>query len=290
MFPNPEDADNQPNPGQGLISTAHVVDVEPHGGLVRSRSNLLVLLGVAFFVVGGVIVYLLTDDEGAGGGSGEVAPVTVVVGSTDIEAGALADELVEAGQLREVEIPAAQLSPGAVQSLNQLAGATFVQGFARDQQITASGLQLALRTFEIPEGFEAVAVQIDFVAGAAGYVNTGDLINLYGVFDGAVGNAVTPRAELLLTNVTVLDVDRTIAPRRGTATETGTATPAREAATTVTYLLALRPDDAEKVIFSTEFAGLYATLTADDATPAGPTPGRDPDTILEEEPNVAFGG
>ena len=37
------------------------------GGFVRSRSNLLVLLGIAFFVVGGVIVFLLTDDDDDGG-------------------------------------------------------------------------------------------------------------------------------------------------------------------------------------------------------------------------------
>ncbi len=256
---------------------------------MRSRSNLLVLLGVAFFIVGGVIVYLLTDDEDSG--SSEAAPVTVVVGSADIQAGSLADELIEAGQLREIEIAADQLSPGAVQSLNQLAGATFVQGFAEEQQITSTGLQLVNRTFEVPEGFEAVAVQIDFVAGAAGYVNPGDLINLYGLFSGTAGAAVTPRAELLLTNVEVLDVDLTIPPRRGQATDPEAATSAQRASgSTVTYLLALRTDDAEKVIFSTEFESLYATLTADDAPPAGPTPGRDPDTILQEEPNAAFGG
>ena len=256
---------------------------------MRSRSNLLVLLGVAFFIVGGVIVYLLTDDDGDGGG-GTVAPVSVVVGSGDIQAGSLADELIEAGQLREVQIPADQLTPGAVQSLNQLAGATFVQGFAEDQQITTSGLQLVNRTFEIPEGFEAVAVQIDFVAGAAGYVNPGDLVNLYGVISGTAGGAVTPRAELLLTNVEVLDVDLTIPPRRGQATDPAAPAAQRASGSTVTYLLALRTDDAEKIIFATEFESLYATLTADDAPPAGPTPGRDPDTILQEEPNAAFGG
>ncbi len=258
---------------------------------MRSRSNLLVLLGVAFFIVGGVIVYLLTEDEGGGGSSDAVAPVSVVVGTGDIQAGSLADELIEAGQLREVQIPADQLTPGAVQSLNQLAGATFVQGFAQDQQITAGGLQLVNRTFEIPEGFEAVAVQIDFVAGAAGYVNPGDLVNLYGVIRGTAGDAVTPRAELLLTNVEVLDVDLTIPPRRGQqATDPNAPAAQRASGSTVTYLLSLRTDDAEKVIFATEFESLYATLTAEDAPPAGPTPGRDSDTILQDEPNAAFGG
>src|SRR3546814_14343676 len=74
---------------------------------------------------------------------------------------------------------------------------------------------MASRTFDVPEGHDAVAVQIDFVPGAAGYVSAGDRINLYGVYPIAVTDRVTPRVELLLTNVAVLDVDTTIAPRRG---------------------------------------------------------------------------
>ena len=261
---------------------------------MRRRSNLLVLLGVAFFVVGGVIVYLLTDDDGGSSGStGEAAPVTVVVGSEDIPAGALADDLIAAGKLKTIETTAAGLTPGAIQSVNQLAGAEFVQGFAADQQITATGLQLRNRTFEIPEGYEAVAVQIDFVAGVAGYVNAGDHINLYGLYTTPVADRPAPRAELLLTNVEVLDVDLSIPARRGTggaATDPSQPAAQRASGSTVTYLLALRTDDAEKVIYTTEFASFYATLTGDEAPPAGPTPGRDAENILEEEPNAAFAG
>ena len=258
---------------------------------MRRRSNLLVLLGIAFFVVGGVIVFLLTDDDDDGAGSGEIPPAVVVVGTEDIQAGALADDLIAAGRLKTVEIPAGQLVPGAVQSLNQLAGAEFVQGFAKDQQITSSGLQLQNRTFQIPEGHEAVAVQIDFVPGGAGYVNPGDRINLYGVYTAPVGDRPAPRAELLLTNVEVLDVDLSIAPRRGTAaTDPNQPAAQRASGSAVTYLLALRSDDAEKVIFTTEHASFYATLTADEAPPAGPTDGRDQQNVLDEEPNDAFNG
>jgi Flp pilus assembly protein CpaB len=255
---------------------------------VRRRSNLLVLLGIAFFVVGGVIVYLLTGDDDDDS-TGEAQPVTVVVSSQDIPAGALGDELIDAGTLKTVEVAATELSPGAVQSLNQLQGATFVQGFAADQQITATGLQLQTRTFTVPEGYEAVAVQIEFVAGAAGYVDAGDRINLYGMFRQSAGGAPAPRAELLVTNVEVLDVNLTIPPRRGTADTTAATTP-RAVGTDVTYLLAMRTADAEKVIYTTEVESLYATLTAKDAAPAGPTSGSDAETILAVEPNDAFNG
>jgi pilus assembly protein CpaB len=257
---------------------------------VRNRSNLLVLLGIAFFVVGGVIVYLLTgDDDDGGTDAGATGPAIVIVGSDDIPAGSLADELIEAGRLKAIEVAPSAVTPGAIRSVNQLAGATFIQGFAADQQITSSGVQLQNRTFEVPEGFEAIAVQIDFVPGGAGYVSEGDRINLYGIFETITGDLPVPRAELLLTNVEVLDVDLTIPPRRGTAPADATQPAAQRATSTaVTYLLAVRADDAEKVIYATEFESIYATLTGDEAPPAGPTPGRDGSSILAEEPNVAI--
>jgi Flp pilus assembly protein CpaB len=256
---------------------------------LRRRSNLMVLLGIAFFVVGGVIVYLLTgDDESPSAGAG--GPATVIVGTDDIPAGSLADDLIEGGKLKAIEVPTEQVSPGAIQSLNQLAGATFIQGFAAEQQIVSSGVQLQSRTFEVPAGYEAIAVQIDFVPGGAGYVSEGDRINLYGIYETAAGEQPVPRAELLLTNVEVLDVDLTIPPRRGTANDGTTQTTQRASSTAVTYLLAVKPLDAEKIIYTTEFEGLYASLTADDAPPAGPTPGRDGGNVLEQEPNDAFNG
>src|SRR3546814_18238466 len=112
---------------------------------------------------------------------------------------------------------------------------------------------MASRTFDVPEGHDAVAVQIDFVPGAAGYVSAGDRINLYGVYPIAVTDRVTPRVELLLTNVAVLDVDTTIAPRRGRAT-TDAAPDPRPSTTARTSLLALTPAPPETVIFPPELA------------------------------------
>ena len=244
---------------------------------MRNRSNLLVLLGIAFFVVGGIIVYVLTDDDDSGSGSGD--PVTAVVGTVDIPAGSLADDLIEEGRLVERRLPAGQLPPGAVQSLNNLEGATFVQGFAEGQPITSTGLQSLNRAFEVPEGFEALAIQVDFVAGGAGYVNAGDRVNLFGAFDTQYPlEAPTPRSELLLSNVEVLDVSLTVPARRG---QVDNGAP-RASGENITFLLAVRTTDAETLIYATEFQALYATLTGDDAPPAGPTPGRDGSSILEQ--------
>jgi Flp pilus assembly protein CpaB len=251
---------------------------------VRNRSNLLVLLGIAFFVVGGIIVYALTNDSGSGNSPAAGGPVNVVVATQDIPAGALAKDMIEQGHLKLEKVLPTQLVPNAVQSIQQLSTGTFVQGFAKGQQITQGGLQSINRAFKVPEGFEAIAVQIDFVAGGAGYVNPGDKINLYGAYPTLSGSPA-PRAELLVTNIQVLDVNLAIPARRGTVDPNAT----RATGDNVTYLLAVKTADAEKLVFTTQFDSLYATLTAENAPPAGPTPGRDGGTILEVEPNVAAG-
>jgi pilus assembly protein CpaB len=295
MFDKSADADNRPKPAQRVPERSGAVSGPSDrsrqsgatnlGGSVRNRSNLLVLLGIAFFVVGGIIVYVLTNDDDGGNSSG--SPITVIVAANDIPAGALADEMIDQGNLKEDEVPADQVVPGALQSLNQLRGATFVQGFAGGQQVTSGGLQNVGRTFEVPAGYEAIAVQIDFVAGGAGYVNPGDRINLFGAYGDRhpLGDLSRPHAELLLTNIEVLDVNLSIPARRGQVVDD--ASVPRTSGEAVTYLLAVRTADAEKIVYTTEFQSLYASLTAKDAPPAGPTPGRDGENIFEVEPNVA---
>ena len=249
---------------------------------MRNRSNLLVLIGIAFFVVGGIIVFVVTDDDD--GGSAAIGETTVVVATHDIPSGAKANEEIENGGLKEVQISAGALVPGAIQSLQQVAGATFIQAFADDQQVIASGLQQLQRGYDLPDGYEAVAVQVNFQQGVAGYVNVGDRINLYGVYPPglAVDGATVPRAELLLTNVQVLDTSQTI-PTNGVQQDASV----RATGSDVIFLLALKTADVEKVVFDTSFAEIYASLVTEDAAPAGPTGGESGDTILAVEPNDA---
>lgn len=250
---------------------------------MRNRSNLLVLLGIAFFVVGGIIVYVLTNDDDGGGVAGSQS-VTVVIATQDIAAGSRADDVIKEGGVKETRIPAGTMVAGAIQSVNQLEGAIFIQGFASEQQLTNTGLQLLQRGYDLPEGHEAIAVKLTFPQGVAGYVNAGDQVNLYGVYGPQypIEGATLPRAELLLTNVRVLDTSLTI-PTNGVQQDAS----ARAGGGDVIYLLAVKTVDAEKVVFDASFEQLYATLVDNDAAPAGPTEGQSGDTILAVEPNVA---
>lgn len=254
---------------------------------MRNRSNLLVLIGIAFFVVGGIIVYVVTNGDDGDSSSPSVGEVTVVVSTHDIAAGAKATDEINKGGLKEVQVASGSLVPGAIQSLQQLDGATFVSGFKDDQQILGSGVQTVKRGYKLPEGYEAIAVQLGFPQGVAGYVSPGDRINLYGSFkavDPKNGEAV-PNGEqvhLFMTNVRVLDVNQTI-PANGTAADGTTAT-ARTGDGSILVLLAVKTHDAERIVYMQQgvnSSGLYGTLVTDDAKPAGPTAGADLGNILD---------
>jgi Flp pilus assembly protein CpaB len=253
---------------------------------VRNRSNLLVLLGIAFFIVGGVIVYVVTNGDDDGGGSGTAGPgkSVVVVATHDIPAGAKASDEIKGGGLKEKTVDTGAVVAGAAQTLQQLEGATLINAVADGNQVLLSGVQALKRGYDLPDGYEAVAVRMSFEQGVAGYVNVGDKVNLYGVYANAVQGVTIPRAELLLTNVRVLDTNQTI-PTNGVSTDAST----RPGGNDVTFLLALRSEDVERVVYDTSFQQLYASLVKDDAPPAGPTPGQSGDTILDVEPNALAG-
>src|SRR5260221_7272405 len=106
----------------------------------------------------------------------------------------------------------------------------------------------------IPDGYSAVAVKLDHVAGLAGHVSPGDLINLYAtVKSGAAIKGLTPPfSKLVLSKVRVLDVNGLAADGSGDPT----------------FLLSLTPADAERVVFFAKFESFWAALVPAQDKPA----------------------
>ena len=130
------------------------------------------------------------------------------------------------------------------------------------QTIAAGQPAAAAAAVKVPTDKEAVAVQVPTVPGLGGYAKVGDRVNVYGTFKDRQPNSAArglPMAKLVLADADVLAVT---APAAGT--ETGTAT----------YLLAVNPGDAEKVIYLASFEGIWLSITADGAPAIGGTPGR----------------
>jgi Flp pilus assembly protein CpaB len=116
-------------------------------------------------------------------------------------------------------------------------------------------------SFTIPDGKQAVAIQMPFVAGLAGFAKAGDTVNVYGVIDekGAGAEPAPPASKLILPGVQVLAVT---APAPGA--DAGNAT----------YLLALDAPQAEQAIFFAKFQSMWLTLVPKGQPKAPATPGR----------------
>jgi hypothetical protein len=100
-------------------------------------------------------------------------------------------------------------------------------------------------SFTIPEGKQAVAVQVPFVAGLAGYAKAGDTVNVYGNIEKGPADPAPPASKLILSGVQVLAVTGP-----GPGADTGNST----------YLLALDANQAEQAIFFAHFESMWLTL------------------------------
>lgn len=116
-------------------------------------------------------------------------------------------------------------------------------------------------SFTIPEGKQAVAVQMPYIAGLAGYAKAGDTVNVYATLEkGAAGDVPPPSARLVLQSVDVLAVT---GPGPGVEPGTGSTV----------YLLALDAAQAEQAIFFSRFESMWMTLVPKGQATAQ-TPGR----------------
>lgn len=256
---------------------------------MRQRSNLIILFGIAFFLIGGAIVFLVLndDDDDAPSASSGQSEVTVFVAADQIPANTLGSTVIEEGLLTTEQVPAGAQPVGAITSAGGLDNQIFAVSVDEGDVITSSQLATrSLSNIQVPEGFDGVALTIPYTAGGAGYVAPGDTVNVYGLFgqsDDAAGLATPPpgdasprlpRTELILTNVVVLDVSA----QQGTsvsASDDDDSVGRGQPDSSLTYLLALRPADVERVVQASEFADLYLSLMAENAPNADDTPGSD---------------
>ena len=258
------------------------------------RSNLLVIAGIGFFIVGVAVVALLSRDSGSSKASAAPGTVDVLVAKEDLAAGSNGDDAIAKVEVHRIST--ADRQPDALSTPSQLSNQILNAKFSRGEQIRSGGLKPRSLTTNVavPAGKEAVAVSMPYVAGGAGYLAAGDLVNVYEVWPATVsGASQSPQTKLLLTNVKVLDVTPQVAALTGSTTSTNasdTGVAARPSTNSnITVLLALDSIDVEKVVFGSSTTGvnLYLSRVADNAAPAGPTPGRTFDNIFAESPEAA---
>jgi pilus assembly protein CpaB len=207
--------------------------------------------------------------------------VEVFVAQEEIPAGTSAEAASEAGFVARDNAPRATVPDGAVTSLDQLSGLVAQERILAGEVIVrarwADPAAVAAE-LDIPEGFEALAVQVGIPPGVAGFVREGDRVSLIATVE-TPGDVVTEEdgtvveepgeflTQYLLQGIEVLAVGQ----RRVVTEEEqeGGQQPTDQVLLTV----ALQPEDAERMVFAIENASLYFTLLPDDAEPVD-TPGR----------------
>lgn len=230
---------------------------------MAKRSNLVVFLGLAVFLVGAGATFLIARDNGEDTPVAGPGRASVLYAAKAIPAGTSGGNAVNQGMVKTKVVAESAKPANALTDSSQLVGRVAALGVAEGQLITSDQFQESqtrIGTLKIPEGKNALAVQLANVPGVAGFAGAGDNINIFGLTeDGPQG----PQAKLIMQNIEVLNVNgASLAGNQGQPGGAG-----------LVYLLAVDPQAAEQLVYLTSFQKLYFSLVAKDQAPVGSTPG-----------------
>ncbi len=239
------------------------------------RSNLIVTIGLAVFVIGAGATFFVVRN-GSGGSSKSAAPTgsSVLYAAKDIASGTTGAQAVEQGFVKTRSISKTAKPAGALTDSSELAGKTALGSVPQGTVITGSQFatpQTSLGSVKIPDGKMALALSLSAVPGVSGFVAAGDHIDVFGVLKDGPGS---PSTKLIMQNTEVLSVSPSGAAATAAAATAGGTNP--------TYLLAVTAPEAERLVFFTSFDSLYFSLVSKNAAAVGPTPGTDAADALKQ--------
>jgi Flp pilus assembly protein CpaB len=199
---------------------------------------------------------------------------SVVVTKQAVAAGASADELVRKGLVDQRPVAIGENPAGdAVTSVSELTGQTVTANVAAGQEIRRTNLRTtapaatAVKSVNIPDGMQGLAISLPPAQAASGFVSPGDSVNVYANVAKATDDKLakvgttSPCTTLVAPNVLVVDVN----PRPGVQ-------PAGPSPANITYLLAVDQNTARTVIFFAVNESLYLTLVPHGQSSKGTLP------------------
>jgi Flp pilus assembly protein CpaB len=224
---------------------------------VKKQTLILVLIGVILFVAGSALAYASVEGSKKGTTStnnGAAATTTsAVVAKADIPAGTTGQAMESQGLVALELVPTKTFSPTDLTSLQGLSEQVLNAPVLKGHAITTTDLTVSTQAISIPQGLDAMTVNISGAEDLAGYLQPGSHVDIYanitklsaGSAPGASGSVPIPCTELAMTNIEVIDVSSTspsLAATKGTGT--GRSVPGAE-----TMLLALTPGQARSLSF-----------------------------------------
>jgi Flp pilus assembly protein CpaB len=235
---------------------------------VRQRPNLIVVLGLAVFVVGAAAAWLVLRDSSS---SSAADATSVLVADKPIAAGTTGQAAVAQGLIKVKKVDMKTRPATALTDASQLAGKTAHVNIPAGTTLVAEQFDVAqtvVGTVNIPGGKEALAVQLTNVPGVAGFAGAGDKIDVYGIIKDPKTN--TGIARRVMSGIEVLKVNgTTLVPTQGQPGGPG-----------LVFLVAVTPEQAERLVYLTTLEQLYFALVPKANAPTAPTPGTNPQTVL----------
>ena len=230
---------------------------------MTNRTKAALLAGVTLLVAGGGgAAYLGLRTPAVDTSAGKV---TAYYAATAVQVGTAGSTALADGSIRTKSVLPAELPADGVRDPSQLSGRVSGLVIIPGTVVTTAMFpdpQTRIGTVVIPAGKRALALEVEAMAGVAGFVGAGDRIDVYGVVK---GEGAPPSVRLVLQGVDVLKVNGA-----------GLATPqAQPDSPNLIYLLAVTPVDAERLIYLNEFEKLYFDLV-----PKGEGPVKTPGTGL----------
>jgi Flp pilus assembly protein CpaB len=220
---------------------------------------------LATVATAGVFMYTRGVKEETPGGT----MVQVVVSKVDLPARTDLDQLIKDDQFKVIQVPETVVVDGAITSVDQLAGKSNSVAILAEEQIPVARISgnVPGGALAIPDGMEAITVQLETPRGVAGSINSGDQVTIYSTFKDAPSKASGAKKEtvtvVLVPTAELLAVFRppTSAVFGGGEGETS----GEQLPGTLTVTVALEPEDAQHFVFSMEAGSVWFGLLPPDA-------------------------
>lgn len=238
------------------------------------RRRVLLVLAVIVALVGTGLVYLYVRSSDARAES-KFDAVNVLRAVAPIAEGESIDDAQATGKLAVQPVARDSLVPGYQTAVDPLKGQVAKADIYPGEQIIADQFTSDASTvntspLEIPKGFVAVSVSLSDTGRVAGFVTPGSKVAVF-MSSGA------EFTRLLLSPVEVIAVGSTTITQTTTTTPEGAQT--TESLPSTLFTLALKQNDAEKVMYASSNGTLSFTLLTD-GTEVKPDPGMTADKLF----------
>ncbi len=206
--------------------------------------------------------------------------VTVVVSKSDIPANSDLNQFISDDQFRALEVPRDAVIADAVTQISQLQDRRNSVFIFAGEQIPVGRVQggeVPGGLLSIPEGHQALTVALDAPRAISGTLAGGDNISIYATFTGVeivklnkkfqaaptTQGQEIPHFDTTVVLVPQVEVLRVIREVSDTETVTGQPQDA-SASSEVQVILALTPEEAQKLVFALEMGIPYLSLLPPD--------------------------